>query len=124
MKMDATTFMILAITGILAGFLGGMVGVGGGIIMVPFMVFFLGLSQQSAQGTSLAVLMVPVSAVAVYNYYKAGQVNFLYAFVIALFFVVGGYLGSKLSLKLDQSLVRKVFAGFMMIVAIKMFLSK
>lgn len=122
--MNLTTILILAVTGVLAGFLGGMVGVGGGIIMVPFMIFFLGLSQQSAQGTSLAVLMVPVSAVAVYNYYKSGQVNFSYAFVIALFFMVGGYIGSKLALRIDQVVVRKVFAVFMVVVAIKMFFNK
>jgi hypothetical protein len=124
MKMDTTTFVILALTGIAAGFLGGLVGVGGGIIMVPVMVFFLGMSQHSAQGTSLAVLMVPVSAVAVYNYWKTDHVNFRYALIIALFFIVGGYLGSRLSLRIDQNIVKKVFAVFMLVVAIKMLFSK
>jgi len=124
MKMDVMTIVILALTGVAAGFMGGMVGVGGGIVMVPAMVFFLGVSQQSAQGTSLAVLMVPVSAVAVYNYYKAGEVNFRYAFVIALFFIVGGYFGSKLAIRIDQAVIRKLFAVFMILVAVKMFFTK
>lgn len=123
-KMDTTTILILALTGIMAGFLGGMVGVGGGIIMVPALVYLLHQSQQSAQGTSLAVLMIPVSAVAVYNYYKGGQVNFKYALVIAAFFLVGSYFGSKLALRIDQTLVRRLFAGFMIVVAIKMLFGK
>lgn len=123
-KMDITTILILALTGIMAGFLGGMVGVGGGIIMVPALVYLLHQSQQSAQGTSLAVLMIPVSAVAVYNYYKGGQVNFKYALVIAAFFLVGSYFGSKLALRIDQTLVRRLFAGFMIVVAIKMLFGK
>lgn len=123
-KMDITTILILALTGIMAGFLGGMVGVGGGIIMVPALVYLLHQSQQSAQGTSLAVLMIPVSAVAVYNYYKGGQVNFKYALVIAAFFLVGSYFGSKLALRIDQTLVRRLFAGFMIAVAIKMLFGK
>jgi uncharacterized membrane protein YfcA len=123
--MDISTFLILGLTGLVAGFLGGMVGVGGGIIMVPMMVFALGLSQKTAQGTSLAVMMIPISiGVAVYNYYKQGHVNITYALIIAGFFAVGGYLGSKLALNIDQTIVKKIFAVLMVAVALKIFFGK
>ncbi len=123
--MDVSTFLLLAITGLAAGFLGGMVGVGGGIIMVPMLVFAIGLTQQTAQGTSLAVMMIPLSiGVAVYNYWKQGHVNIVYALIIACFFAVGGFFGSRLALSVDQNIVKKIFAVLMVIVAIKMFFWK
>lgn len=125
MDMSMSTFLLLGLTGLLAGFLSGMVGVGGGIIMVPMMVFALGLSQKTAQGTSLAVMMIPISiGVAVYNYYKQGEINVVYALIIAGFFAVGGFFGSKLALTIDQGIVKKIFAVLMVVVAIKMFFSK
>ena len=118
-------FLILALTGVGAGFLSGMVGVGGGVVMVPVMVFALGMTQKTAQGTSLAVMLIPISiGVAAYNYYKSGEMNITYALIIAGFFAIGGFVGSKLSLSIDQHWVKKIFAVFMVIVAIKMFFSK
>lgn len=125
MDMTLPTFLLLALTGILAGFLSGMVGVGGGIIMVPMLVFAVGLSQKTAQGTSLAVMMIPLSiGVSVYNYYKQGEINIKYALIIAVFFAVGGFFGSKLALNIDQGLVRKIFAVLMVVIAVKMFFGK
>ena len=123
--MDMSTFLLLALTGIAAGFLAGMVGVGGGIIMVPMLVFVLGLSQKTAQGTSLAVIMIPLSlGVAVYNYYKQGYVNITYALIIMGFFTIGAFLGSKIALGVDQHLVKKIFAVVLFVVALKMFFGK
>lgn len=123
--MDVSTFIVLAATGLAAGFLGGMVGVGGGIVMVPMMVFVLGMSQKTAQGTSLAVMMIPISiGVAVYNYWKQGEINFTYAFIIAAFFAVGGFFGSRLALSIDQQWVKKIFAVILLVVAVKMFFGK
>lgn len=123
--MDTGTFITLLITAIAAGFVAGLVGVGGGIVMVPMLVFVAGLSQKEAQGTSLAVLMIPIGiAVAVYNYYKAGQVNITYALVMVAFFAVGSFFGSKLAINLDQLVIRKIFAGIMIIAALKLFFSK
>ncbi len=125
--MDITTILILALTGILAGFLGGMVGVGGGIIMVPMMVYAMHLPQLTAQGISLSVLMIPVSSFAVYNYYKAGALtkqHFIYTLVIAIFFAVGTFLASRIVVRLDPQMVRRIFAVFMIVVAIKMILGK
>lgn len=123
--MDFQTIFVLLIIGLLAGLLSGFMGVGGGIIIVPALVFFLHLDQQTAQGTSLAAIMLlPVGAIAVYNYWKAGKVNFEYSAVILLFFLVGSYFGSKLSLRLDPLLLKRVFAGLMILIAIRLLLSK
>jgi len=87
-KMTLQIILSLILIGILAGVLSGLVGVGGGIIMVPLLVLFFGFNQHQAQGTSLAVLAVPVTAVAVFTYYKEGQINIKYAAIIAAFFVI------------------------------------
>jgi uncharacterized protein len=122
--MSMTTIVSLLIIGLLAGMLSGLVGVGGGIIMVPMLVLLLGFSQHQAQGTSLAVLVVPVTAIAVFNYYKEGYINWKYAAVIAVFFVVGTYFGSKLALSLDQKMLKKIFSIVLIIIAGKMLLEK
>lgn len=127
MKMDINAFLLLALTGLLAGALGGMVGVGGGIIMVPMLVYALQLPQLTAQGISLSVLMIPVSSFAVYNYFKSGilsKEHFLYTLVIAAFFAVGTFLASKLVVKMDPLIVKRIFGGFMLIIAIKMILER
>ncbi len=114
----------LVTIGVLAGILSGLVGIGGGIVMVPMLVVFLGLSQHQAQGTSLAVLVVPVTAIAVYNYYKEGYIDVKYAAIIALFFVIGGYFGSKLAIGIDQKMLKKIFGVVLLLVAGKMLLEK
>ena len=88
--------------------------------MVPAMVFFLAMSQHSAQGTSLGVLVIPVAAVAAWNYYREGELNIKYAIIIALSFVIGGYLGSKISLGLSEVLLKRVFGILMLAMAIKL----
>lgn len=122
--MGITTIVSLLIIGLLAGMLSGLVGVGGGIIMVPMLVLLLGFGQHQAQGTSLAVLVVPVTAIAVFNYYKEGYINWKYAAVIAVFFVIGSYFGSKLAIGLDQKMLKKIFSIVLILVAGKMLLEK
>ncbi len=119
-----TTIVILIIIGLLAGMLSGLVGVGGGIIMVPLLVLLLGFTQHQAQGTSLAVLLAPVTAIAVFNYYKEGYINWKYAAVIAVFFVVGSYFGSKMAIGLDQKMLKKIFSIVLIFIAGKMLLEK
>jgi len=123
-KMSLQIILSLILIGVLAGVLSGLVGVGGGIIMVPLLVMFFGFNQHQAQGTSLAVLAVPVTAVAVFNYYKEGQINLKYAAIIAVFFVVGSIFGSKFALTLDQKLLKKIFAVVLLVIAGKMLLDK
>jgi uncharacterized protein len=118
--MTTETIIIIILTGLAAGILGGMVGIGGGIIIVPALVYFLAFSQHQAQGTSLALMLFPVGILGVINYYKKGYVDFRYAGLLAIGFVVGSYLGSKFSLSLPQLTVKKIFAVIMLLVALKM----
>ncbi|MES2396459.1 MAG: sulfite exporter TauE/SafE family protein [Bacteroidota bacterium] len=115
-----TTILILLCIGLLAGTLSGMVGIGGGIIIVPALVFFMGMSQHEAQGTSLAVLLLPVGILAVYYYYNAGYVDIKPSLIIALSFVVGGFVGSKIAISIDQNILKKVFGIFMLLLSLKM----
>jgi len=122
--MDITTCIILIVIGLLAGILSGLVGVGGGILMIPLLIIFLGLTQHQAQGTALFAMLPPIGILAAMNYYKEGFVKWEYAAVIALAFVVGGYFGSKLSISLPEQTVRRVFGVIMLIGAIKLIFSK
>lgn len=118
--MDTQTLIILIIIGIAAGVLGGMVGVGGGIVIVPALVFFLGFSQKMAQGTSLGILLLPVGLLGVIQYYKEGYVDIKVLLIISAGFFLGSLLGSKLALSLSQETVKKIFAVLLIIIAVKM----
>ena len=122
--MSVSTFIILIIIGLLAGVLSGLVGVGGGILMIPLLIIFLGVTQHEAQGTALFAMLPPIGILAAINYYKEGFVKWEYAIVIAFTFVIGGYLGSKLSLSLPPQMVRRIFGVIMLIGAIKLISSK
>jgi len=124
MKMSTSMLLILIVIGIITGFMAGMLGIGGAIIMIPALVFLLGISQQTAQGTSLAVMLPPIGILAAYNYYKAGQVNIKFALILAAFFLVGSYFGSKLALNIPQAMLKKIFGVLLLLVAAKMLLSK
>lgn len=119
-----TTIIILLCIGLVAGILSGLVGVGGGIIIVPALVYFMSVSQHQAQGTSLAVLLLPVGIFAVYNYYKAGYVDIQTTLIIASTFLVGGFIGSKIAITIDQNMIKKIFGVFLLLVALKMILGK
>jgi len=124
MKMSTTMLLILIVIGIITGVMAGMLGIGGAIIMIPALVFLLGINQLTAQGTSLAVMLPPIGIIAAYNYYKAGQVNIKYAIILAIFFLVGSFFGSKLALNIPQTLLKKIFGVLLLLVAAKMLLSK
>ena len=121
--MTIQTVLILFSIVISAGLLGGFVGEGGGIIIVPALVFLVGLSQHEAQGTSLFILSMPVVLLGVMNYWKSGDVNWKYGLVIALTFFIGAYFGSKLSLKLQPGMVKFLFGLLMAVVSVKLILS-
>jgi len=121
--MTVQTIFILILIGFFAGALSGFVGVGGGVIIVPALVFFMGLSQHTAQGTSLFVLSFPVVILAVLNYWKGGHVNWQYGLIIAATFVLGGFLGSKLSLRLSSGMVKLIFGIIMAYISFKLVLS-
>lgn len=121
--MDTNTLIILVIIGVLAGILSGFVGVGGGILIVPALVYFMGMSQHQAQGTSLFILLLPVGIFAVMNYWKTGNVNWKFGLVIACTFLIGGYIGSKLALKLSPALVKLIFGIIMAYASFRLMLS-
>jgi uncharacterized membrane protein YfcA len=119
-NMSAETILLLVLVGMAAGVLSGLVGVGGGIIIVPALMFFLGYSQHEAQGTSLGLLLLPIGIFAVINYYNKGFIDVKAVAVMTLAFVVGGWLGSKLALSLSQETLRKIFAIVLFYTAFKM----
>jgi uncharacterized membrane protein YfcA len=118
--MTLQVVLILVLIGLASGMLSGLVGVGGGIIIVPALVFFLGFSQHQAQGTSLGLLMLPVGILAVLNYYRQGHVDFKVIAIMSIAFVLGGWLGSKLSLVLSEVLIKRIFAVTLFYTAFKM----
>jgi uncharacterized protein len=124
MKMATSMFLTLIVIGIITGVMAGMLGIGGAIIMIPALVYFMGFSQQMAQGTSLAVMLPPIGIIAAYNYYKAGQVDIKFAIILAVCFLVGSYFGSKLALSLPQAVLKKIFGVLLLFVAARMLLSK
>jgi uncharacterized protein len=123
-KLSMNEIIVLLVVGILAGFLSGLVGVGGGLIIVPALIYFLSFSQHQAQGTSLLLLLLPTGIFAVMNYYKAGYVDWKAALIIASTFLLGGFLGSKAAIAMDQNTVKKIFACFMILMGLKMLIWK
>jgi uncharacterized membrane protein YfcA len=122
--MTIQQVLILLIIGLLAGFLSGTLGVGGGLIIVPSLVFILGMTQHQAQGTSLAMMLAPVGIMAAYNYYKEGYVNIKFAIILALAFILGAWLGSIFSVSLSGSILKKIFGVLMLAVGIQMIIGK
>ncbi|MEY4571254.1 MAG: hypothetical protein RLZ10_447 [Bacteroidota bacterium] len=121
--MPTQTIFILIFIGLMAGALSGFVGVGGGIIIVPALVYMLGFSQHEAQGTSLFILSMPVVILATINYWKTGNVNWKFGLVVALAFILGGYIGSKLSLKMSPGLVKFLFGLLMAYMSFRLIIS-
>jgi uncharacterized membrane protein YfcA len=115
--MSVQTIVLLIIIGLVAGMLSGLVGLGGGVIIVPALVFFLGFSQHQAQGTSLGILLLPAGIFAVLNYYKKGYIDMKAVGLLFIGFVVGGWLGSKLSISLPEVTLKKIFAIALILIA-------
>jgi uncharacterized membrane protein YfcA len=118
--MTLQMILILVLIGLASGILSGLVGVGGGIIIVPALVFFLGFSQHQAQGTSLGLLLLPVGILAVLNYYKQGHIDIKVIAIMSIAFVLGGWLGSKLSLVLSDMMIKRIFAVVLFYSAFRM----
>ena len=118
--MNISEISVLLAIGLLAGFLSGLVGIGGGLVIVPVLVFFFSMSQKSAQGTTLFMFLLPIGILGVYNYYKAGHVDFKIAAIMAITFLVGSYFGSRMAISLDTRLVKQLFAITIILVGIRM----
>jgi uncharacterized membrane protein YfcA len=119
-----TIFLSYTLLGLFAGAFSGLVGVGGGVVIVPALVFLFGMSQQQAQGTTLALLVPPIGLLAAYQYWKAGFVDVKVASLICLGFFLGGWFGAKLATSLSNAVLTKVFGVAMMLIALKMIFSK
>ncbi|NMC41710.1 MAG: sulfite exporter TauE/SafE family protein [Bacteroidales bacterium] len=118
--MSLSTLVILVIIGLFTGMLAGMLGIGGGLIVIPALMLFMGFSQHAAQGTSLAMMLPPIGIVAAWNYYKAGHVDIKIALILAAAFIIGSLFGSKLAVGMSENLLKKIFSVFLILVAIKM----
>tara|TARA_B100000768_G_scaffold181562_1_gene205064 strand:- start:3089 stop:3487 length:399 start_codon:yes stop_codon:yes gene_type:complete len=118
--MELSTLFILLTIGVLAGIASGFVGIGGGLIIVPALIYFLDLDQHTPQGTSLALMLPPIGIMAAMQYHSEEHVEWTYSAIIAVTFILGAWLGSKWSLKLPASMVRLVFSGILFYAAIGM----
>lgn len=122
--MKMTEILLLLLIGLAAGFVSGSFGVGGGIILVPALVFFLGFSQHSAQGTSLAMMVAPIGLISAWNYYKQDYVDIKVAFILLIAFFVGSYLGSLMAVNISGKVLKKIFGVMMIVAALKMIFGK
>src|SRR6185369_4565753 len=122
---DAVKVLIVGLlTGVGAGILAGLVGVGGWLVVVPALVFFFGMGQHAAQGTSLAVLLPPTGLFAFLRYYQSGHVDMKIAVVIVIGVLIGGWFGGGWAQQVSGPALRKGFAVFMMLAGLKMFFTK
>ncbi len=119
--MQIVGFIVL---GLVAGVLAGLAGIGGGIIIVPLLVFAFGFTQHMAQGTSLAVLIPPVGLLAMLKYYKAGDVNLKAAALIAAGILIGSVFGAKIALGLPQATLKKAFGVILLLASMRYLLMK
>lgn len=110
--------ILYLVLGLIAGTLSGMFGIGGGTILIPGLVFLAGLTQHEAQGTTLAILLLPIGLLAVMKYYHSGHVHFHIAAFICLGFLIGGLLGAMMAESVPSLMLRKAFGVFLMIVSV------
>ena len=119
-----TNIFLYLLLGLAAGVISGLIGIGGGTIIVPVLVFLFGLSQHEAQGTTLALLVPPIGFLAAWTYYKEGYVDLRIASLICLGFFFGGLLGAKLATRLSSIVLERVFGIALFLISLKMIFSK
>lgn len=119
MKLEQIILLILI--GIASGFIGGIAGVGGGLVIVPMLIMLMGMSQHQAQGTSIGTLVFPIAILAAFNYNKEGLINWKFVIFLALSFMIGSFFGSKLAVSLEPKLLKRVFATILVLGAVKMY---
>ena len=126
-EKDALNFMNVSaylLLGLIAGIFSGILGLGGGTVIIPTMVFLFGMSQHQAQGTTLALMVPPVGLLAAWAYYKQGHVDLKMASFICLGFFVGGLLGAKVAVGIPEPILRKIFGVFLLIISLRMIFGK
>lgn len=122
--MSLTMIIVFLIVGLIVGIISGMVGIGGGLLLVPVFVLFFGFSYHLAAGTTLALMVPPIGILAAYEYYKHGHVDIKIAIIICIGFLIGGFFGAKLAQVIPASILRKGFSLLLAYTAVKMFLKK
>jgi uncharacterized protein len=110
--------------GLVSGGLSGLIGIGGGVIIVPALIFLFGFSQHMAQGTTLALLVPPIGILGAWAYYKQGYVDIKIAFIICLGFFVGSLLGAKFAVTLPETLLEKIFGIALFAISLKMIFAR
>jgi uncharacterized membrane protein YfcA len=130
-RMIATSWRILmarefllVLLGLAAGMLSGLIGIGGGIIIIPALVLLFGLTQHQAQGTTLALLIPPIGILAAWTYYKQGFVDVRIALFIAIGFVAGSYFGARVATRFSDATLERVFGFALLLIALKMIVGK
>jgi uncharacterized membrane protein YfcA len=117
--MSVQNILLIAAIGGVAGILSGLLGLGGAIVIIPAMVMLLGFSQQMAQGTTLFMMVLPIGALAAYQYYQKGFVDVKTALIMAVFFFVGGYFGARFATDIPQDILKKVFGILLLLLSIR-----
>jgi len=123
MILDIQTVIYLVFIGVFAGIISGFIGIGGGIVIVPGLIYLVGLTQIQAQGTSLALMLPPIGILAFMHYYKQGNVDLKVAGIVSVTFIIGGFFGAKIAHKIDQNIVKIIFGVLMLLIAFKMIFS-
>jgi len=118
--VNMVNIILYLLLGLFAGIISGLIGIGGGIIIVPALVYLFGLTQHQAQGTTLALLVPPIGLLAAWTYYKHGYVNLTIAGFVCLGFFVGGLLGAKIAVGLSNVILRRIFGIALLLVSLYM----
>jgi uncharacterized membrane protein YfcA len=119
-----TQNFLYLLLGLIAGTFSGLIGIGGGTIIVPALIFLFGMSQHLAQGTTLALLVPPIGFLAAWTYYKQGYVDLRIAALICMGFFFGGLLGAKIATRLSNILLERVFGVALLLISLKMIFAK
>ena len=119
-----TVYFLYILLGIIAGILSGLIGIGGGVIIVPALLFLFGFSQHQAQGTTLALLVPPIGILAAWTYYQHGYVDMKAGVLICAGFIVGGFAGAKIATHLSNELLERIFGIALFLISLKMIFAK
>lgn len=122
-SMNITVLLGLILLGLVAGFLSGLIGIGGAVIIIPALVFFFGFEQHLAQGTTIALMVLPIGLLAAINYYQKGMVDLKTALLISFGFIIGGYIGSLLALELSTLILKRILSIILILIALKLLFS-
>ena len=119
-----TAYLLYVVLGISAGILSGLIGIGGGVIIVPALLFLFGFSQHQAQGTTLALLVPPIGILAAWTYYQQGYVDMKVAALICIGFFAGGFIGAKIATHVSNAILERIFGIALFIISLKMMFAK